>query len=183
MSKKLMFVAAFLLLGVSVVRAEYRQIPMGPANALATADYGGVSIATVAFSSANVILWGPGSPLASVGGGRGSIAFVHVSSASASSTLTDFIQIRSTGTFSSTTSVSGAGVAGSGDYSTGEEVYRIYVGTAIGTGGGYQNQWVSNGATGFDYVFPKPIRLENGAMIKTNTINFGRITVGYTKDE
>lgn len=183
MKKYLLAACLALVAGPAMAAGGFREIPSGPAYGLATADFGGVSIASMTFSSSNVILWGPGTPLdiagANTGGGSGSIAFIHVTSANAAATLTDAIIIRSTGTFTSTTTVSG-GTVGSGDYSTGNEVYRIFVGTAIGTGAGYQNQWVSNGSTGFDYVFPKPIRLTNGAMIKTTSVNFGPIIVGFT---
>lgn len=184
MKKYLLAACLALVAGPVMAGSGIREIPTAPGNGLATADYGGVDISTIAFSSSNVLLWGPGSPFTDgtrFPGGSGSIAFIHVTSASASATLSDAIIIRSTGTFISTSAVSGGGISTNGDYSTGNEVYRIYVGTAIGTGQGYQNQWVSNGATGFDYVFPKPIRLTNGAMVKTTSINFGPIVIGYTK--
>lgn len=170
MSKKLLFLAAFVaLLGVAKLQADTLDTPQGSGNSLATADYGGVEYTTVTFSSANVQCFS----------GPGSIAWIHVTSANAAAFLTDFITIRDTDVFIATNSIS-AGNGGFGDYSTNNEVFRVYVGTAIGTGQGYANQWVSNGITGFDYVFAKPIRVLRGAMVKCNALVFGPITVGKT---
>lgn len=170
MSKKLLFLAAFVaLLGVAKLQADTLDTPQGSGNSLATADYGGVEYTTVTFSTANVQAFS----------GPGSIAWIHVTSANAAAFLTDFITIRDTDAFISTNSINAA-TGGTGDYSTNNEAFRIYVGTAIGTGQGYSNQWVSNGLTGFDYVFSKPIRLVRGAMIKCSSMTFGPITIGKT---
>lgn len=170
MSKKLLFLAAFVaLLGVAKLQADTLDTPQGSGNSLATADYGGVEYSTITFSSANVQCFS----------GPGSIAWIHVTSANAANSLTDFIILRDTETLISTNPVSGT-TGGLGDYSTNNENFRIWVGTAIGTGQGYSNQWVSNGLTGFDYVFAKPLRFVRGAMIKCSGMVFGPITVGKT---
>lgn len=174
--KKFLMASAFAFLAVGSVNADLRGTPKGSPQGLSSADYGGVSIATVTFSSSNVLLFGKAG---------GSISFIHVATANAAPLLTDHIIVRSTyGT--STPLIAGkisGGYAGNGDYSTGNELYRIYVGTSVGTSGGYQNQWVSNGITGFDYVFPSPIFIPAYGMVKLSGISFGPVTIGYTKFE
>jgi hypothetical protein len=160
--KKLFLLAAVVVGMAGFASAEFRGIPTGPGSNLPTADYGGVDIATVSYSSANVRLFDNG----------GSIAWIHFSSAAA---VTDFFIIRATSPVNSRQFLSGTSISGGvgvvGDYNTNNEVFRLYASTGL-VGGTL--------AQGFTYTFPKPLRLPRGATFKSNVVTPGPITIGYT---
>lgn len=178
--KKFIVLAALLVLPFAVAEARVLDIPQGHGSALAGADYGGVDIATVTYSSAGVLLFG---------NGGGSISWIHFTTVAA---VTDFAIIRTTRPINTVTGVSTDGpymshVSGgpsvtqqagndrSGDYNTGGEMFRLF-GATVSVG-------ILPGAivNGFDYAPKTPMRINGPAIFKLNNVNWGPVTIGYTK--
>ena len=169
-------VAACLMFLAGPLMAERRDTPTGLQNSLAGSDYGGVSIATVSNSSANVLLFGNG----------GSIAFVHATSAPITGSgyfiIRSSVPVGKNWLTAGSQSGGGAALNASGDYSTNNEVYRVYVATTITATNASSGLGDGNGVLGWDYTFPSPIYLPNGALFKLESaVNWGSVTIGYTK--
>jgi hypothetical protein len=160
MFKKSMFFAAVLILGANLATADLRSTPVGPASALPSSDYGGVDISTIAVSSANAL----------IDTGEGSIVgFV----ASSTSLNTDFIIFRATNSLlPGTTS---AGTALTDDFSTNNELVRVYMTTTSFTinGNGIQQ--------GTTYKFPMPLHYKRGICAKMSSAAYNMVTIFYTK--
>lgn len=168
--KKSFILAALLVLSASLAKADLRDIPKGGPQALASADYGGVDYSTVTFSSANVLLVGG----IINKGNSGSISKVHVSSFPLGGIDSTYFIIRDTWNIIPG-AVSG-GQAASSDYTTTNEVYRVYLTTASGT------KWVGSGTGfGFDYVFDPPLRVRKGATFKWSANSVPGTTIQSTE--
>lgn len=172
--KKLFVLAALMVLPLAKAHSRVLDIPQGPSQALAGADYGGVDIATVTYSSANVLLFGKAG---------GSISWIHFASAPAAGT--DFAIIRATRPVNNDLLTPGAVSGGPGpailtnDFSTNNEVFRLYVSSSLTNN--YNGLSSFDPLRGFDYAPKTPMRLPAGATFKLNSVNWGTVTIGYTK--
>ena len=157
--KKSMLVAALFMGCVGYSKAETRLTPSGPSNALHTSDYGGVSYSTIAFSTANVIVFtGAGSVLGFV--------------ASSNTASTDFIMFRDTDSLVSTVSNT--------DQATHAEFSRVYLSTASG----YSLDIIPRNGFGTTYKFPAAILVNKGLAVRPVTAasnGVSLITILYTK--
>lgn len=165
MRKIILSAIVALMTGAAIVNAGQRQVglPQGPSGDLATYDYGGVSIATITFSSANCQLFQ----------GEGVVyGFV----ATSNTALTDAISFRSsTGIL---TGFQDAGRVGDGDYTTTNEVLRVHLSSYPSVIGNVVN---FSGQLGMQYKFLAPARFKNGAAAKANVGTIGLITYFYHK--
>ena len=167
--KKLLLCASVMCGLVGFAGADSRNTPTGRAEALATADYGGVDITTISFSSANYLL----------AAGDIVIHGFHIASHTAS---TDFVIFRAT------ISISSHPNAGAeADFNTNKEVFRVYLSTRVlEYGGAFVNSNTTDSISidsklGFDYWFKYPMRIKGGAAVKLNTSLIRLMTVFYTK--
>lgn len=156
MKRYFILVAALLAVCGSKVFADTRLVPQGGGSHLATADYGGVSYSTIAFSSANVLNFS----------GPGSVVGIVVSSFAFSAT-SPWVSFRDTH------SILGSGT----DYTTTDEYVRVNLTTqTLHTG------TVAFPGTGnFVFTFPKPIKVRLGSAVKASVSTLNLITVLYTK--
>lgn len=168
--KRLLLCAAVMMAFATFAKADTRGVPQGSGNPLATADYGGVEITTISFSSANYLLFGQAG---------GVFHGFHVSSRSIS---TDYLIVRATHTVTATPDA-GAGA----DYLTTQEVFRVYMSTMVISNDGdfaVGNATISispETVQGFTFWLKKPIRLKNGATVKFNNTRINLATIFYTK--
>jgi len=164
--KKLLLYTAMLMTVAAFAHADTVGTPQGKGNPLATADYGGVNVATISFSSANFLLFGSGG---------GSVSWFHVSSNTSS---TDFLSFRSTGNVSPSPN-NGLGA----DFVTTDEIARVYISTnALSPSSGFLGTGTTEDlAVGYTYTFPSPMRSNRGLAVKANVHTIRMITIGYTK--
>ena len=153
-------IAALLSFLVAEAKAEtFQAVPAGPSQALATADYGGVSRSTVSLSSANVLCFS----------GVGSVVGFVVSSGA---TQGDYILFRDTASLIAG-ALSGGGSGTLGDYSTNQEFARVMLNNTTST--------VNGGTLGTTYLFPKPIRVYKGLTASINSGIYNMVTILYNK--
>lgn len=158
--KKFLLSFAFILMLGSLAHARMAGLPTNQyGQGIESSDYAGVDIATVSFSSSNVLL---------SAGDCSVIGFI----ASSNTSPTDYISIRSTGGVVGATD-GGFGVA---DYDTSAEVVRVYLSSF--TLGAVSPSYINQGMS---YKFPAPIRMKGGATGKTNVRNINFITFLYHK--
>jgi hypothetical protein len=164
--KKYIFAALALMLATPYAfSAQNHTVPTGNAGALATADYAGVSIATVSFSSANVLL-SDGGPI--------SIRGFIVSSTTLNTSQNDFIMFR--GTASLQANAQSGGTAVTDDYTTHAELFRVYLAT--------QNLVAANTGQplyGTTYMLPAPIRWFGGVCAKASFWNYNSIVILFER--
>lgn|SRR3990167_10837406 len=155
MKKVILSAIATLALGVAIVHAG--DIGIGQPHAqdgtmVSDWSYAGVSITTVAISSANAMLFA----------GEGVVVgFV----ASSNTAITDFISFRSTEALLA--GVTDGGNAATDDYTTTNEFARVYLASANPVG--LTTGW----SMGTVFKFPAPVRVVKGCAAKAsvNTIN------------
>lgn len=160
-------IAAFMLFLVAEAKAEtFHNVPAGPSQALATADYGGVNRSTIAFSSANVLCFT----------GVGSVVGFVVSSGA---TNVDFLVFRDTASLISGATNGGSPGGAADDYTTTNEFARVY----LSSGAGFSGTIVNVGSThhGTHYLFPKPIRVYRGLAVKPIVATYNMVTILWNK--
>lgn len=168
MKKFFLVSAAIILFSLTkaIAGGPFYGIPEGPNQALATADYGGVDITTIAFSSANAVCFT----------GVGSVVGFILSSGTS---VSDFVLFRSTDSL-----ISGAiGARNPGnaadDYLVTNEISRVYVATTASVSGSTVNYGSSQ--LGTTYMFPKPIRVYRGLTAKVSVATYNMLTILWNK--
>ena len=156
--KKFTFMFAALVLMFMAVKsyAGPIQVPVGPLGALATSEYGGVSIATVSRSSANVL----------IGGGEVSIVGFIISSMTLSITPEDYVLFRSTTSLD--VGAESGGTSAADDYTTDAEIIRVYVSSQNTSA---NDHGFGQPMRGMTYKFPAPWRW-SGVAAKTSFVNY-----------
>lgn len=163
--KKLVLVAAVMLCGWTLAKAEMRDVPRGPSQALATADYGGVNYSTITFpfSAAGINFSTVAIPTITGTTVRG--VFVGLMFSSGSAGAYDFADV-----FDST----------SADQCTSANtMIRLY------NTNGSSTTWTSNvagAASGFSGP-PKPIRFRKGLMVRLSNAAYNLVTVLFSLDD
>ena len=171
---KKLIVAAFLcLFGVAMAEAGYVEAMKGPATALPSADYGGVSIATISYSTGSLLVFK----------GGGTFNGFILSSWTTPST-TDFMMLSDTGGVilpGLTTTVSTDGARADAELSsmTLEGAFQKIMLTSA-TATGFAGQPVQ---AGMSYTPPFPLRVKNGLKVRFSTKLIEYITVLYNKFE
>lgn len=162
MKKLILLAIATLIGGVAFVNAGQRKYgaPESEDGIIAQSwAYSGVSRSTVALSSANVLCF-TGEGIA--------VGFI----ASSNTSITDYMSFRDTASL-----VVGAVSGGNSsldDFSTGQEFARVYLSTT-------NNVDTQSIRYGTSYLFPAPIRVFNGLVVKANIGTVNMITVLFHK--
>ena len=163
--KKYLLTALFMLslAGFASASGQQRASPRGEQNALATADYGGIDYATSAFSAAMTTACNTSGD-GNVGWCQG--VFYGLWFTSGSVTAMDFVDVFDSTFTPSTLGLQNVQVA---------RLYNIF---------GATNTLVAanqNTASGFSGV-PRPIRFNQGLMIKASVATYNIITILYYKE-